>query len=291
MGGTDADHFEFNTQTLSLAFKDSPDFETKTDYALTFAVNDGTSITQHNVTVNILDENESPSVQLTQNLSIVENTPAETPVTTFSATDPENAQITYSLNGPDSDAFTISSDNKLFLKSAPNFEVKPYYDVSLRVSDGVNNVDKDIVITVNDVDEAPEFSSASDLSILEGFPTTTAFHKVMAADPEGVNVSYGFQGTDAALFTFDPSTGDLFFKEVTSFGPDNEFEVEITANDGSLSATQTLNIKILEEFPLRITSADSVTIVENSSADTIVYSTGISETDQAAVYSLSGDDC
>ena len=268
----------------------SPDFEAKATYNLSFKVNDGTSESQHALVIDITDENETPTVEVPQALSIAENTSVSNPLTTFAATDPEGAQVTYSISGTDVDAFTLLPNGELFLKVPANYEAKSYYDLKLRISDGVNTVDNDVLINVEDINEVPELTSVASVSVLEGYPTTEAFYQATASDPEGTDLTFGLQGAKAALFRIDSATGELFFKEALSFGENNNYEVEILASDGTLSAIQALNVTLLEDFPLLITSANSVSVAENADPEVIVYASKLSLSDQTASYSLSGED-
>ena len=290
LSGEDKDYFNFDNETASISFKVSPDFEAKATYNLSFKVNDGTSESQHALVIDITDENETPTVEVPQALSIAENTSVSNPLTTFAATDPEGAQVTYSISGTDVDAFTLLPNGELFLKVPANYEAKSYYDLKLRISDGVNTVDNDVLINVEDINEVPELTSVASVSVLEGYPTTEAFYQATASDPEGTDLTFGLQGAKAALFRIDSATGELFFKEALSFGENNNYEVEILASDGTLSAIQALNVTLLEDFPLLITSANSVSVAENADPEVIVYASKLSLSDQTASYSLSGED-
>ena len=52
------------------------------------------------------------------------------------ATDPENNRLTYSLDGADKDAFTLTSTGQLQTKDALNYEDKDSYSVTVSVHDG-----------------------------------------------------------------------------------------------------------------------------------------------------------
>ena len=125
------------------------------------------------VTVRVTDVNEAPT--LTGNLTpgVRENTTA---VGTYSATDPERVTITWSLPGAGADDFTISSGGALAFTSAPDYEARTQHSVTVRASDGPHDVDRDVTVTVTDVDER-EALALSDRRPLIGIAYTAAFEE------------------------------------------------------------------------------------------------------------------
>ena len=116
------------------------------------------------VTINIIDVNETPVVKVDSDNT--ERTPDENfginlAVATFSATDEEGSDLTWSLSGADGGKFDISSkpDTVFTFKSDPNFEAPAdanrnnVYEVIAQASDGVNTGSLDITVTVGNVDE------------------------------------------------------------------------------------------------------------------------------------------
>ena len=80
-------------------------------------------------------------------------------VATYSATDPESATITWSLEGDDAADFEISAGGMLTFVSSPDHENPAdadrdnVYKVTVKASDGTNEDTLDVTITVTDVDE------------------------------------------------------------------------------------------------------------------------------------------
>ena len=79
--------------------------------------------------------NEPPTVTGNATPSVDENTTA---VATYSATDPEEVPPSWSLQGG-AGVFMITSAGALAFTTAPNYEVKSSYTVTVRASDGVND--------------------------------------------------------------------------------------------------------------------------------------------------------
>ena len=180
---TTGDHgrFEIDAANGALSFKEAPDFESDDlgiDEAYTVTVQ-ATEVDGGNpltgslaVTVAVTDVNEPPTVTGNATPSVPENSTA---VATYRATDPdERATITWSVEDPGPGDFTITNAGALSFASAPNYEVKFSYTVTVRASDGTNTDDHDVTVAVTDVDE-PEVLVLSDPSPLIGLDFTAAF--------------------------------------------------------------------------------------------------------------------
>ena len=92
-----------------ITFDSAPDYETKTSYAVTVNVSDGTNSVTQALTINVTNVNEySPVISsLASSVSVVEN---QTSVVTVSATDGDTSEtLAYSLTGTDAASFGISS--------------------------------------------------------------------------------------------------------------------------------------------------------------------------------------
>ena len=122
------------------------------------------------MTVTITNENEPPTVTGNATPSVDENTTA---VATYSATDPEGVTVTWSLQGGGG-VFMITSAGALAFTTAPNYEVKFSYTVTVRASDGVSTTDHPVTVTVTDVDEDEELLLSASRPLI-GIGYTAAF--------------------------------------------------------------------------------------------------------------------
>ena len=165
VAGSDSGRFEIDEANGALSFKELPDFESDDlglDKAYTVAVratevDDGDTQTLEltgrlDVTVAVTNVNEPPTVTGNATPSVDENTTA---VATYSATDPEEVAPSWSLQGGGG-VFMITSAGALAFTTAPNYEVKFSYTVTVRASDGVNTTNHPVTVTVTDVDEDEE---------------------------------------------------------------------------------------------------------------------------------------
>jgi VCBS repeat-containing protein len=119
---TDAGSFSLSDQR-ELSFKVAPDYEvSSTTYSLTVSVTDGIEVVEKAVTVEVTDVDEPPVFSSSGPYSAQEN--QQEIIGTFSASDPENKDLTYSLGGNDAASLTLSTAGVISFAVAPNYEVK-----------------------------------------------------------------------------------------------------------------------------------------------------------------------
>lgn len=237
-----------------------------------------------------------------------------TAVTQVTASDAETDRLTYSLSGDDAALFQIdTSTGTLTFRAAPNFEspqdldANNAYRLTVTVSDGRLSDTQAITVTVTNVDEPgnePPFISSNGggatatISVAENATTVTT---VVAGDVDaGSSVTYSISGgADASLFSINANTGALRFVAAPNFenaqdvGTNNGYEVIVSASDGSLSDTQTVNVNVtnVDEAPAITSNAGgasaAISVLEGLTAVTTVIA---ADPDAGAtlVYSISG---
>ncbi|NJN76163.1 MAG: DUF4114 domain-containing protein, partial [Synechococcaceae cyanobacterium RL_1_2] len=267
----------------NLSFQTPPDFDNQnsqagTDvYTVQIQTSDGVNTgTPTNVTITVNNVNDiAPTFTSSNAVAIDENTTAVLQVLANDA--PENDLLTYRISGGnDAALFTLDSSGNLAFITAPDFDVpgsnagSNTYIVQVEASDGVNTTTQDITVTVNDVNEAPNITSAATFSIAEN---STAVGQVTAIDPESAALSYTISGgADSALFTIDGS-GNLSFTNAPDFdipgssAGSNVYEVQVQVTDGINLVTQAIAVTVtnVDEAPLFSSSA-TFAIDENSTA-------------------------
>ena len=170
----------------------------------------------------------------------------------------------------------------------PDFEsptcVNNTCTVSIIASDGVNSTTQTITITVADVN-SPQFTSANTVSVPEN---TTDVIIITATDDEVDTITYTLDSTqDAILFVLNADV--LSFKTAPDFESptcgDNTCTVSIIASNGVNSTTQTITITVADVNSPQFTSANTVSVPENTTdviiitatddeGDTITYALG-----------------
>jgi len=273
ISGADASLFSISP-TGVLTFNTAPNFEAPTDagtngiYNVTVIATDNGSPglpDSQDLTITVTNVNEVPTIAsngggASATLNVPENSTA---VTTVTANDPDASPgLVYSISGTDASLFSInSSTGALVFNPAPNFELPTdagangIYDVTVTVTDNGSLFDSQtLAVTVTNVNEAPSITSnggaaTASLSVAEN---QTAVTTVIATDPDATpGITYSVSGTDALLFTINPTTGVLVFNSAPNFeapsdaGANGVYDIVVTATDsGSLFDTQALTVTL-----------------------------------------------
>lgn len=316
-GGVDATKFSINAATGALSFVAAPNFEAPTDagannvYDVIVQVSDGANIDTQAIAVTVTNVNDvAPVINVSAAINVAENTSA---VTTVTATDADSTTLIYSIaGGLDATKFSINAaTGALSFVAAPNFEAPTdagannIYDVTVKVSDGLNESTQAIAVTVKDVnDNAPVITSngggvSAAITVAEN---TSAVTTVTATDADvNSTLTYSLTGADASLFSINAAGAISFvtapnFEAPTDAGANNVYDLNVVVSDGVNASTQALTVKVTDvndNAPV-ITSNGAgenaaIIVVENSTNVTTVTAT---DADAASTlsYILSGAD-
>ena len=302
IAGTDAARFSISTAGV-LSFKSAPDYESPNDanndnvYEVTVRASDGNLTSTLDVEITVTNVNESGTITGPASVTYAEN--ATTTATTYSATDPEDDSVTWSIAGTDAARFSISSAGALSFNSAPNYESPNdanndnVYEVTIRASDGSLTSTLDVEITVTNVNESGVITGLASINYPENNTTTIATYT--ATDPDGDDVTWSIAGTDAARFSIS-SAGTLSFKSPPNHespndaNSDNVYEVTIRASDGTLTSTLDVEITVTNvNESAAITGPASVNYPENTTTTVATYSATDPEDDNVT-WSIAGTD-
>ena len=249
LGGTDAASFDIITTSGQLQTKAPLNSDTKDTYTVTVSVRDskdtsGVADTATDatitVTIDVTDENEPPEVTGPPSINYAENG-AET-VATYTAADPENSEITWSLSGNDISAFSIS-DGVLTFAAPPDYEesadadMDNEYLVTIEASDGNHTGTLHVTVTVTDENEPPAFAEETAAhSIAENTAAGQNIGTpVSATDPDAgdtLTLTYTLGGNDAASFGIVDTSGQLQTEADLDFEDKDSYEVTVSVHDG-----------------------------------------------------------
>lgn len=180
------------------------------------------------------------------NVPVDENTTGD--VFVASAQDPNGGPLSYRISGgADAGAFTLADTGALQFVSSPDFEapadsgVDNSYEVVIEVSDVPGATDtQTVIVSVNDVNEAPAVTSAGQASVDEN--STAVVYQAQGTDPENDTLTFDIVGgADAAMFTIT-SAGALSFSNAQDFESPNDadgnnvYVVDIAADDGNITS-------------------------------------------------------
>ncbi len=283
VGGTDASVFSIGgASSDELILTDGIiDFETKPSYSVTVRVTDSGGLTyDETLTVVVGDTNETPTDIAPNSFAVDENTDttAGFSLGTLTATDPDSGEtFTYSIvGGADAGLFSIggaSSDELILTNGVLDFETKPSYSVTVRVTDsGGLTYDETLTVTVNDLNETPTDLAPNNFAVDENTDTTSGYSvgTLTASDQDsGETFTYSIVGgTDAGLFSIGGASSDelILTNGVLDFETKPSYSVTVRVTDsGGLTYDETLTITVndLNETPTDI-APNSFAVDENT---------------------------
>eukprot|EP01029_Cantina_marsupialis_P024918 TRINITY_DN652368_c0_g1_i2.p1 TRINITY_DN652368_c0_g1~~TRINITY_DN652368_c0_g1_i2.p1 ORF type:complete len:434 (-),score=178.86 TRINITY_DN652368_c0_g1_i2:14-1315(-) len=289
--------FALDPKTGGLTVNDSSklDFESIKSYALTINAEDGAGgMTSAKLLVSILDENETPTLPIDEELrkfSIAENvdvgTLIEGNINGKDVDDSGTAWGTLSYAVVD-DTLPFTTENGQFkVKDAVlDFETKNEYEVLVRVSDGGEPAlyaEAVYVIMLTNVNEPPVIEDA-ERSIIEtaikNQPATfkhnerdTILDPLVATDvDEDTTLMFSFvDGSD--LFKIDTCSGLITLKNSDSldYETTKSYTIPVQVKDeGGLSDTATVVITIIDQNEAPVMLSTSREVEENVVVDTVV---------------------
>ncbi len=158
----------------NLSFIVSPDFDRPADsdgdnkYEVTVVANDGSLRGTLAVEVEIADIDEPPVITGTEQVSYREN--ASHDIARYRATDPEGQIATLTLNAANRQNFSLVN-GVLRFASPPDYEEQASYSVFLEASDGGNQSNLNVLIDLENLDEAGSLALSSNQPV-EDVPLT-----------------------------------------------------------------------------------------------------------------------
>ena len=222
LGGADAASFDIVASSGQLQTKAALDFETEFSYMVTVSVHDGqdadwnadtTSDATVTVTITVTNVDETPEVTGEAAVDYQENGAGA--VAAYTATEPDNDPITWSLSGPDMGAFDIGSGGELAFNTPPDFEgpadadTDNVYEVTVEASDGgATPGTLDVTVTVANVDETPEVTGEAAVHYQENGAGAVAAYT--ATEPDNDPITWSLSGPDMGAFGIG-SGGELTF--------------------------------------------------------------------------------
>lgn len=259
-GDTDNGSFQLNGKMLYTA---APvDFETKNSYSIRIRSTDYTgAFTEEVFTISVNDLNEAPTGITINIIGVDENTAIGTAIGNITANDGDlNDLHTFTLvpgvGATDNGKFSIQA-NKLQVNALLDYETQANYAVRIRATDnGGEWVEKNITVTVTDVNEAPTGLALSAAAINENEPAGSSIGNFSIADQDhGDNHTYalvnGNGDTDNGMFYISGNT--LVANASFNFEQQSSFSIRVAGTDnGGLKdeAVFTITINNVADAPV-----------------------------------------
>jgi YVTN family beta-propeller protein len=176
--------------------------------------------------------------------SVSENQPVATTVGSFSSSDPDAGEVfAYSLvagaGSTDNGSFQIVG-GALQTNAIFNFEAKSSYSIRVRSTDaGGQFFEKQLTVTINNVNEAPTEIALSPSSLNENLPVGTAIGTLTATDPDtGQTQAFTLQSTGCGGGPF----------------PDN---ASFAVAGSSLNSAVSFNFEVKASYTICVRATDS----------------------------------
>ena len=172
------------------------------------------------------------------------------------------------------------------------------YELTVVASDGQNEGTLDVTVTVTEVNEGPEISGTTFITVSENHEAVLATYT--GRDPEDASAEitrWSVTGRDGGDFTINED-GELTFRNPPDYerpadsNRDNEYEVTVRASDGKVYGIYevTVTVEAVDEAPeLQRSSRNSFSYRENGTSDLYTYRATDPEGAEVA-WSVSGTD-
>ena len=283
VGGRDGGDF-FITQGGTLFFRYSPDYERPADadrnnvYEVSIQPSDGRNTGTFAVTVTVTDVNEPPEIRSGSTTSFTQPENRTSRLYTYSATDPEGSDTTWSVGGTDGSHFTIDKQGQFSFRedNPPDFDTPGdvgednLYNVTIEARDDQpNTASLPVVVMVTEVNEGPAITRQGNApgSVPENHGVDQVLATYTATDPERPTVKitqWSTSGRDGGDFVID-ALGQLKFRSLPDYerpadsDRDNVYEVTIRASDGrntgTLEEIQMVTVTDVNEAPTITTTS------------------------------------
>ncbi len=236
----------------------SLDFETSPSHSITVKAQDtaGNS-SEATLTINVVNVDEDPTNIQLSGVSIEENSANGTLVGTLTATDPEGANITFTLTDDAEGRFTLA-DNKVQVADGTSldFETSPSHSITVRAQDPAgNSSDETFTIDVVNVNEAPTNIQLSGVSIQENSANGTLVGNLTATDPEGANITFTLTDDTEGRFTLADNKVQVADGASLDFETNPSHSITVRAQDTAGNSSDkifTINVVNVNEAPTDI---------------------------------------
>lgn len=214
--------------------------------------------------------------------------------------DGPEADLTYSLNSPvagltlNADgSYTFDASNAAYPELAAGATQTVTANYTVEDPDGGTDT-ATLTITITGVNTAPVITSANTAAVDENVAAGTEVYDANATDADGDTLTYSIGGADAASFTIDAATGEVFIIASPDFETQATYNITVTATDPSgASDTEAVVITIndlVENMPPVLTAPPTATVDENMAGAVVLDASATDPDGDTVTFSLTGAD-
>ena len=229
------------------------DFETTPTFTLTVSVSDEELSADVNITVNLTDVDEAPAIAA-QTFSIAEDAANGTTVGTVTATDMEGDNLTFTIiSGNTGNAFTINENTgAITVAGTLDYETTQTYALTVQVSEGTTSANAAVTVNVINVNDNAPIITAQTFSVAENTAVNTPIGTVAATDADGDNLTFAITlgnaiGSTSDIFQID-NRGEVTVKTAALLDYEVEanrtFTLMVQVSDGPTSAEAAVTINV-----------------------------------------------
>ena len=261
-------------------------------------INDGNNNYSQNLTININNIlEEAPTITSIDTFSVLENTTA---VATLSATD-DVGTVTFSTNisGADAALFTLTAAGVLTLNQAADYEnpadngADNIYNITVSSTNNISTTTQDISIDVTNVDDVPQqiILSNKASSIAENSAAATVIADLSSSPTITTTLTYTVNSVYFDIST--TATGASLVLSATKLDYEalgSSITISINVSDGNNDYSQTFTFTIdnVTNEPPTITSTNTFSVFENTTAVATLSATNENGTAATFLTNISG---
>ncbi|ABK42947.1 Cadherin [Magnetococcus marinus MC-1] len=250
-GGNASGLFAINASTGAITIADATKFDhaTTPSYTLSVRASDGTTNTDHDITVTVTHVTPGPTFTSGATATFAEN---GTGIVYTAAATTSGGTVSYAIGGTDGAKFNIDgSSGAVTFKAAPDFEAlasaasSNAYTVTLSATDDNGTHTQDVVITVTDA--APAWTALAPVSLNDN-STAGAVVATPVATGDNSGVTWSIQsGNASGLFAINAATGVITVADASKFDFSNTpfYTLSVRATDGNTSADHNLVVAVV----------------------------------------------
>jgi Putative Ig domain. len=214
-------------------FSWSPGYGDDGEHYVEFIVSDGSLSDSETVSITVTNVNRAPVLDSIGNQTLDEGSEISFII---SGSDSDLDYLIYSVKDLPSGA--VFDNGTCEFSWIPSYSQAGLYSVIFEVSDGMYTDTENVAIVVNDINLPPALSAIGDKTIVEGSPLSFT---IFGSDPDSDSLIYSASGVPSGAI-FSESTREFIW--TPTFDDSGNYNVTFTVSDGSLSASETIEITV-----------------------------------------------
>lgn len=255
--GNQDGNFEINSSTGLITLASALNYEQTSAYALSVSVYDGNFTSFATVKITVTDYNEAAPEISDGSATIAESAAIGDTVLVMTAIDSDaTTALIYSiLHGNVSGSFDIGSNGEIMVNHKLDFEANNSYELTVAVTDGINQSTAIASITVTDVNDNVPVVDGGFAEVHEYAPIGTEIFTVTAYDDDAESsLTFTLEsGNEEGKFNFNTSTGLIALADTLDYSITEFYNLVISVSDGTFSSEDNVVIYVVDSVEIDTT--------------------------------------